>query len=205
MREVTTRIYKFDELSEQAKEKARDWYKDIMSEDFTAEAEMITENMIDYIINEGGAGESISDLSVNWSLSCRQGDGVSFTGIIYGYDKSALELFNHVYDNNIPKNVRRILHGINVKFIKKSTRYCHKNTVTTDIEITGNYCGEINRIEAIIEDIEIAIDSWRDGLCDKLEKLGYEQIDYYYSNECVDETIIANEYEFTEEGDRYNG
>lgn len=200
---ITYKIYKFEELSEQAKEKARDWYKGTMTNDFTAESETITENMIDYIKNEGGAGESISDLDVSWSLSCCQGDGVSFTGIIYGYDRSALELFNHIYGNNIPKNVRRILHGINVKFIKKSTRYCHKYTVATDIEITGNYCGEIGRIEAIIEDIEIAIDSWRKDICTTLENLGYKEIDYYYSDECVDETIIANEYEFTEEGNRY--
>lgn len=164
---------------------------------------MITENMIYYIINEGGAGESISDLDVNWSLSCCQGDGVAFTGIIYGYENSSLTLLNHIYDNDIPKDVKRVLPHINIAFVKSGSHYFHKNTVSVEIEITGRYTGNIDRVEKIIEDIEKDVENWRYDLCDKLEKLGYEEIDYYYSNECIDETINANEYEFTEEGNRY--
>lgn len=203
MRTATIRVYTFEELSAQAKEKAREWYKGEMNEDFTAEADMITDTMLDYIKNEGGAGESISDLKVSWSLSCCQGDGASFTGTVYGYDDNALVLFNHIYNNNIPKNVKRILHGINIKFTRKSSWYCHRYTVDTEIEIDGMYVGNIDRVEKIVEDIEKVVETWRYALCDNLENLGYGEIDYYYSNEYIDENIIMNGYEFTVEGDRY--
>ena len=40
-------------------------------------------------------------------------------------------------------------------------------------------------------------------MASKLERDGYKQIEYYYSDESVDENIICNDYEFTEDGERW--
>ena len=37
----------------------------------------------------------------------------------------------------------------------------------------------------------------------KLEKQGYDSIDYYYSDEYVDDSLIGNDYDFTEDGERF--
>ena len=38
---------------------------------------------------------------------------------------------------------------------------------------------------------------------DKLEKTGYSYIEYQQSDECVDEAIEANDYDFTDDGNIY--
>jgi hypothetical protein len=43
----------------------------------------------------------------------------------------------------------------------------------------------------------------RKNMCDILEKQGYDEIDYYYSDEYIDEIIICNEYEFYADGTKY--
>src|SRR5690606_36733255 len=58
-------------------------------------------------------------------------------------------------------------------------------------------------IENLLENIERIILIEIQTLSRKLEKDGYEQIDYYYSDEVIDKTIITNEYEFTSNGKRW--
>lgn len=64
----------FDDLSEQAKEKAREWYRE--GQDYDGLKEYMTE-----IIEEDlkDLGFMVEDLIVFYSLNYSQGDGVSFT------------------------------------------------------------------------------------------------------------------------------
>ena len=45
MRTEEIKIYTFEELDKKAKEKAREWYKDTMRDDFFIESDSITDNM----------------------------------------------------------------------------------------------------------------------------------------------------------------
>ena len=206
MRTEEVKIYKFDELGEEAKKIAREWYKESMSNDFQAESEIITENLMETATDE--MHNMIKDINVAWSLSNCQGDGVSFTGKIItenitsflklclGRDlfASEVEVANFVdyiefnrnrYENYVHKNTVKVTLEVDV------TEYEYKNHYKKD---------EINNI---LDKFEEAIESKRIEVCNKLEYQGYSEIEYIYSDDSVDDNIICNEYEFYEDGTKY--
>lgn len=199
MRTEEIKIYTFEELDKKAKEKAREWYKDRMRDDFFIESDSITDNMENVLYING-----YSNTKVYWSLSNCQGDGVCFTWEIYGYDEDIIPLLNRIYDNNIPKNILRVLPFIKIEFKGNRSNYCHKNTVRVDYSsTTRSYIDGCYRVEKVIDELVETLDEDRKNLCDILEKQGYDEIDYYYSDEYIDETIICNEYEFYADGTKY--
>lgn len=70
-------IVYFDDLSEEAKEKAREWYRE--GNDYPFLRDGLTEFIREEIEE---LGYSVSDFKVFWSLSYCQGDGVSFEGTL---------------------------------------------------------------------------------------------------------------------------
>ena len=199
MRTEEIKVYTFEELDKKAKEKAREWYKSEMYKDFSVEAEMITENMENVLYTKGYSGAK-----VYWELSCRQGDGVCFTWEKFGRDKDILTIFNRIYNNNIPKNILRVLPFVKIEFTRTNSSYCHKNTVRVDYSsTTRSYIDNCPRVEKVIDELIETLDDDRKNLCNILETQGYDEIDYYYSDEYIDETIICNEYEFYADGTKY--
>ena len=195
MREVTTKVYTFEELSEQAKDKAREWFREATNADFSFESELITEDFEQQLEEYG-----FTNAKVNWSLSNCQGDGVSFIGKWSG--KELLPILKAAYGGNIPIKVTRVIPWLTITFRRKHFRYVHELTVDTIAEIENYYVSD--RLQNLLNDIENTVDDYRIDICSILEKQGYSQIDYMYSNEYIDELIIANEYEFTQEGKRWH-
>lgn len=75
MEDVIVKVFKYNELSDTAKEKARNWYRDVvLNGDFDFEAQIITETM-EADVEEAGYLLS-GKYSVQWSLSHVQGDFV---------------------------------------------------------------------------------------------------------------------------------
>ena len=120
--EMTKKIVFFDALSDEAKEKARDWYKSGNDYPF------LEEEMTELILGEFEAlGYTVEGLKLAYSLSYSQGDGVSFEATITKGDERW--------------NVERT-----------NSRYCHEYTmdirlVTDDGEVEdeamANLCREI--------------------------------------------------------------
>lgn len=78
MRIIETTVYKFEELSEPAKEKAREWYRYATNCDFVDfHAASAIE---DFCEIASKIGFSIDSDDVHWSGFWSQGDGASFTG-----------------------------------------------------------------------------------------------------------------------------
>ena len=71
MRIIETEAYQFDELSDTAKEKARDWWKE--GNDYPFLSEEMEETAIDLLLKY--KIKDASDLKVYYSLSYCQGDG----------------------------------------------------------------------------------------------------------------------------------
>ena len=198
MREELVKVYTFEELDESAKENAREWFRECLHNDFEDESDAITEMFQEYLAEQG---YNVDFNDISWSLSSCQGDGVSFVWSADGNE--VLSIFSRIYDGNIPKNVKRVIPFLEFKFVRDDSRYCHAYTVSTEIEIQRNYNGEIARVEGIIEEIERILDDDRLELCDAMGKIGYEEIAYQFSNECIDELMKASGYEFTEDGKAY--
>lgn len=95
----TKQLYYFEELSDNAKEKAREWFREGNDDPFmqshmcnlTAEAL----NEAGYTVNQSG----MQDIDVRYSLSNSQGDGFSFMGHIHKDGKTyhITQSSNHYY------------------------------------------------------------------------------------------------------------
>lgn len=165
MREITYKVYLFDELPKESQQKAIEkWRQDddlpFLHEDMEYKlTELLQENKI-----------KTTDHKVYYSLSYCQGDGAMFEmqGTWNYYGKKYYLMIKH--------------YG----------HYNHKYERIIEMqEVDGTMANEKaeKKFTAIYENI-----------CDELKKYGYDCIEYQQSDECITETLKANDYEFTLNG-----
>ena len=198
MRTVEIKVYKFEELSKEVQEKVvqehfifDEWDCGCLSRDY--EERLSCTGFFD-------------NIEMSYSLSCCQGDGVSFTADITNLDLLNEHLLKNDYINEKTyKKMKHILYR-NVVFLanvgRSNMRYTHKYTVHVNIELEFNY-HDILRIESVIEDFANGIEDYKNDLCDEMEKDGYDYIEHCNSIENAQERCDANEYEFLEDGTMY--
>lgn len=193
--ETTTRtLYTFDELSEAAKEEAREWYRECNASDsFWSECVIEDATTI-------GAILGIDIENIYWSGFSSQGDGASFTGR-YGYKKGWRKaLRNYVGGDCLPV-LERI--GKALQAAQKPTMY----SGTARISTSGNYCHawtmrfDCEGEYGLLGDFELAISEALRDFANWVYRQLESEYDYQNSDETVDENIRANEYEFTENGE----
>ncbi len=183
----TINVYEFDELPNEVQKKVIDRYRD----SYVDIEDAMNLEFINYV--------GYLDLKLSYSLSCCQGDGVSFTGMAEGREE-VLELANLVYSGEVPRKILRLINWgiiIDVQFVRNSSHYVHKHTVDVIVEslIPCHYY-----IYRAICEFERAIKQWYLNTCNALETFDYNTIDTMRSDDYVRECIIANDLEFTEDG-----
>jgi hypothetical protein len=216
---LVTEAYTFDELDEQAKERARDWYRedmhqdssdfDFVIDDFITIAEMIG---VDFKTHEVQLmnGKTRRDPNIYWSGFCSQGDGACFEGT-WSYRPDAVvkvreyapqdEKLHAIVDELTRINTARILLGKSTwqATITHNDRYYHERSI--DIDVSDE---EDDDDEPFINpDVDVVTEAMRD-LCSWLYKQLDAHNDYLYSAEHIDESITCNEYMFTKEGARHD-
>ena len=189
-------LYSFDELSDQAQQKAietvREWdYLFEPDEQFILEC-FATQN------------PHIKNMDISYSGFWSQGDGASFTGSI---DSDWLINF---FAENVNDELKTILREVEVSFFRHSSRYAHWNTVSSELDssdivwadhIEENDTLKDRMIENYLYDMRQAIEEYRTDLCHDIYnalKQAYEQC---HSDENITELIKANEYLFHSNGD----
>ena len=202
-------VYSFDELSDQAKETARkafrecalddEWW-DHIYEEAAHIADILGIDLRTRQINVMGGGIRFEP-NIWFSGFSSQGDGACFEGS-YSYKKGALkELKSEFPQDNDLHDIARRLTAIQKKyfFSLKATvnhrgHYYHSNC--TDIECDYDYYVfekfGLERYEPLDEDYEElkqVLRNFMDWIYKQLEL----QYDYLLSDECIDESIEANE------------
>ncbi len=182
-------IYPYDELGPKGQEKARAWFKeglnlfssDSVSELFSMELETL------------GLGDSFKTY---WSLSYSQGDGVAFEGTIY--------LDDYLKFHDISKDFKLFKGQGGEVYIKVELqgRYTHKNSMRVDASFSGDFDDDekYDEVDEELEALEQVVLERLQDLSGEFEKIGYDELECRYSDEVIAEDIIANEYEFTEDG-----
>lgn len=218
MKTKTINLYTFDELSETAKEKARDWFRGcIDADDF--------EFVIDDAVRMGALlGIEIASRSwtnsygykgssplVYWSVSGCQGDGASFEGS-YRYAKGAVkailaetgagrddaskgdrELLRIAQD--LQKIQKRNFYQLRAS-ISQSGNYTHSHTMSVSVERdSDNY-------QDMTDDAEDTITELMRDFADWIYSQLDQENDYLMSDESIDDNIKINEYTFTKDGKR---
>lgn len=227
MRIEEVKIYQLEELSKEAKNKAIDWYRDTINNDFQHEAEFITENF-QYELDELNYPSD----DVSWSLGYSQGDGMAFYGHIDNEmmqkiverNKDSMSEKEYKLYRKIVENDYVILGDIGKNSF--GWHYSHYNTmnVRLDGDVIENiiydlfeidyhsemsdedrekYYEKDEMISEVYDSIEEIISQEIKEISKRLERQGYDEIEYYTSDETIEETILANEYEFTSDGSRW--
>lgn len=226
LKQITT--YQFTELSDKAKEKARDWYRegalhydwwDAVYEDTLSVAVRLG---IDISSKAKPPGERAP--AIYFSGFASQGDGACFEGYWRHRDKPQRTSPDAIFRKKALNTDERYtsfeeairgyapqdetLHNIAKELdtytncacgIRQEGNYSHEHTMRFTHYVTNEHGDDddtdedetTNKVEETLKDFA----RWIYG---RLE----EEHDYLLSDEAVDESIISNEYEFDEDGDR---
>lgn len=199
----------FNELSDEAKAKAREWWRS----HYEFDAECTIDDACDVAELMGldircerkhrADGTSSWGPSVYWSGFWNQGDGASFKGI-YTYRKGSVAAVKAYSpkDTELHRIVKALAGAQRRAFyqlgadIRQSGRYYHEMSMEIQVyKPKDEYCPVPVSAE---EDIIEALRDFARWIYRQLE----QEYEYQTADEQVDEAIIINEYEFDEEGNR---
>ena len=194
----TIECFKYSELSDEAKEKARDWYRRASEEDsFWSECVLEDAKTVGELLGIDFAMRGKKPC-IWYSGFWSQGDGACFEGTwryragcvkaVKDYAPQDTEL--HDIAKALRDASRKVFYTARARVVH-SGRYCHECSVSIDIE------SEKGDPESVENDIAEAL---RDFMCWIYRSLEKEW-DYQNSDECVAENIEANDYDFDADGE----
>lgn len=206
MRTITIQhnVYKFNELSDKAKEKAKEWC--LENQDASIFADMIEEDLA-FLFGRD------SDLHVQFSLSYCQGDGLN----IYG--ELPIKNFIECIENEKAGELKKYKDALSAEGKSKLLEYA-EYVPSVELPENINYCyckadcieyylydsdieediGEID--EQLVEKFNNILQGAFTTLCCHWEEAGYNFF-YEISDDDMEELCEANEWEFYEDGSFY--
>ena len=207
--EIITReykVYNFSELSEEAKDKVKQWYLD---DDFRpCEFENIYTEDLKYLFNN-------SDLKLQFSLSYCQGDGLNIYGKLdltdvftairdTEHSGDLFEQYKDLFSEHEQKTIEAYMEvcGREVE-LPYNRHYCYciddRVDFADDWIESLEYCRYKNIQIDTIRKMEKLVGRMFENLSATYEKYGY---DYFYNadDEVVNETCEANGWRFLEDG-----
>lgn len=199
MRTIETVVYKYDELSESAQQKAREWYLegglnypwwDFSYEDFVRVAEILG---IEISTRRNGKTPEIYFTG----FYC-QGSGSSFVGT-YRYAKGAVAKIKEYAPKE--EDLHRIAYGLQEVQRRHFYRLVADISSVRDHYIRVDVYDRDDRYRDIggaEEEVRELMNDFNDWMFKRLQ----DEYEYLTSDEQVAESIIVNEYEFDEDGRR---
>jgi hypothetical protein len=193
MKTIEIQLYKFDELSEAAKQTAIE--KERNSEDYFF-MEFFKDDAMEKINEAGFKG----NVKLQYGLSYSQGDGLSFS--CQYFDKMN-DLFTEVLGPGKQKTIDCLINNISFDLKANNGHYCYASKSDIDLELDNYYVKSQNNIDLVINKVREKLEDLYIDLCRELEKQGYSEIEFQNSDECISENLINNDYDFTENGKMY--
>lgn len=193
-RTLETQVYKFSELSNEAKECARAWWRE----------HALNYEWWDNVYDDAKECAKLIGIQIDkiyFSGFSSQGDGACFEGR-YSYTKGAVAAIKahapqdttlHAIAQDLQAIQKRVFYRASA-IVKHTGHYYHEHSTTIRIDNDNDAYGDIP--QDVEEGIKDALRAFMQWIYRQLER----EYEYQLSNECVDETIEANEYEFTDSG-----
>lgn len=185
----TINTYYFNELDDSAKE--------VAIEKFRGEGDVYLEFFNDDCVETAKEHGFEGKIGLQYSLSYCQGDGLSFSCEWFNSQKLH-EIFVEVLGMGKDKTIETIINECSFSLVGNNGHYCYANKNDLDFCFTDNvYAPNIEKVVGKVKEklVEIYL-----NLCKELEKRGYDEIDYQYSDEYISTELIEREYEFLENG-----
>lgn len=201
-------VFAFDELSDRAKETARDWWRRCENEDSDNSC------VFDDVVECGAilgieiatrqvklmGGGTRQEPTIYYSGFSSQGDGACFEGR-YAYAKGATKkIRRHAQQDTVLHRIADDLQALQRPTMyrlgatmRHSGHYYHSGCMAVDVYNVNNDDIAFGGADEIIQ----LMRDFADWIYRQLEA----EYDYRTSDENVDDSIRANEYEFTESGE----
>jgi hypothetical protein len=205
----TIKVYQFDELSESAKERAREWYRQGNCDD-----SFWSECTIDDA-KEIGKYMGMDLDKVYFSGFWSQGDGACFEGTWRASDVKVDKLKEYAPQD---KELHRIVNGLaelakeypdGYFKVKHRGHYSHSGCTSFNTELPCEQEEELEYDSPEYKTIQVKLGEDEDALIELardymnwIYKTLEKEWDYQNADEQVDESIRANEYEFLKDGTR---
>lgn len=196
MKEITKviKVYSFDELSEEARERACQQVGDSMTNNdwWDNTFELFVERCKEY-------GMTIDENGIQFSGFCSQEDGASFT-----CDNIDLHTLTKKLGIQVEEKVLDYIYDVGI--IRTSDRACHEQTVHAELFVDEDALVEaeeeeiIQYIYDIADTLEFKLEALKDDLCQQLYYDLEQEYAYLYSAEFVDELAYNNKMLFLVNG-----
>ena len=210
MRTIEKTVYKFNELSETAKEKAIENYRE-SNDDFSFQSDAIVSDCADIAelfgldirqtVKKNGKGERIYTPTVYWSGFYSQCDGACFEGNYSYSKKGALKAVKayaprdtelHAIVKILQDIQKRYFYGLRAN-IAHSGRYYHEHCMNIDVEhIEG-----LDIPESVQEDMAECFRDFARWIYKRLET----EWEYLNTDGYISEELEAMDCEFYEDGE----
>ena len=221
MRVVETKVYTFDELSDEAKEKARQWWRESEAEsgdNFWSEC--VTDEAVEQAKLMGieidrrewtnSHGFKGSEPKIYWSGFCSQESGACFEGSWYASDVKPGKVADGWGEDPATTEIKRIaavFEEIAKEYpeawfrVKQSGHYSHRFCTEFDVGFGDEQDEDENKEEVMSALENVLIENARDFMLWIYNQLEREY-DGRQEDEFIEEEIKANSYEFEEDGSR---
>lgn len=201
MRQKTITLYQFNELTDKAKEKARQWYREANADDSFWSEHILTEDAPVILKHLGYSAPEIY-----YSGFSSQGDGACFSGTWDASDCKPAALKAYAPEDT---ELNRIADAFAVLIVKHndmnarlshSGHYYHEHSISYNLQFseedldnggTQDFTDAENEFEELSRDLM----RW-------IYRTLETEYEYQNSDEQIEETITANEYEFDVDGNR---
>lgn len=204
MRKECKMVYTYDELDDLAKEKARQWW-----------AQHVFEDSCDweFVYEDADRMAELMGISINTRAGKRhepciwfsgfssQGDGACFEGS-YRYKKGAVKAIKAECNDEELIRIATELQAVQRRNFyrlyatcKHTGHYSHSGCMSVDVEDSENQYRDLGDAE---EEIRQLMRDFADWIYERLS----DEYDYQTSDEAVEESILSNEYEFYQSGER---
>lgn len=197
----TINLYTFGELSDNAKEKARQWWRDRENESFSDDLDLewieTAAKLLGITFKQ--RGDKRKESCVWWELH-RQGAGASFDAT-YSYSKGSVKAVAAEFPKD--EELNRIARELAV--IQKEHRYKVSAVIKSDSR--GHYFTDIDIDRGdydndwLTSDDAKAVEELFKDFAQWIYKYIAAEWDHRMSDEYVDDAITANEYTFTVTGE----
>jgi len=200
-RTIQLEVFTFDELSDKAKEKARQWWRDTTSEFGYAHADEAITSLKDFIDEFGG-------VLIDYEISSHASVKINFDSFGQGkIELSGKRLLAYLWNHHRNILYTRKPYG---KYQQRANgeweydRYSKCQLVQNDCPFTGVTTDEdlLDPMRKYMEtpDMGLTLEELLTQCLSSWATAVGKQCEYEDSDEGVDEAIIGNEYEFTSNG-----
>lgn len=193
MKIIETKVFQYDELDWRAQERARNWYAEGIEPDldYVLEAAVTAGDLL---------GISLKAKDIQYEVGWSQGCGAGFSGT-YKFQPAAIDRVKAEF----PEDTSLLLMADQLEYIQG--KLAQRSDTELGEHLTASiYCSRrgygldvSTDYEWADEDLESIFGDFAHWIYCRLQA----ELEYQYSQEVVEDNIRANEYTFTETGQRW--